>query len=468
MDRESGSNADYAIHRTMPMASKTRSNKRRLRVRLYASLLILDCVGIVLAFVASNLAREDPAFAPAGVGGAAVLLPLFVTIAVSDRDIYGIEFLRRWRHSARRAISALLASSATMVFVAFCLKASAGASLQTLSIGVPLSLVWLSALRFVLHRLAMRMTRGEPLTELLIWDHDGRFEEMPPAALNAATLDLTLDVDNPRALDRLGRLLDRVDRVVISCPVERRATWAMMLKGANIQGELLAPELETVGALNSGSFNGTPTLVVSIGPLDTRSRALKRALDLVLATGATLVLLPLLGLVALAIRIDDGGPLFFVQTRLGRGNRLFSMYKFRSMRTEQCDSDGNQSTAREDKRVTRVGKLIRATSMDELPQLLNVLKGDMSLVGPRPHALGSLAGEKLFWEVDQRYWHRHAAKPGITGLAQVRGFRGATHLQSDLADRLQADLDYVNGWTLWRDVSILLATFKVVLHRNAY
>jgi lipopolysaccharide/colanic/teichoic acid biosynthesis glycosyltransferase len=144
------------------------------------------------------------------------------------------------------------------------------------------------------------------------------------------------------------------------------------------------------------------------------------------------------------------------------------MYKFRSMRADQCDLEGRTSTARGDKRITAVGRVIRATSIDELPQLLNVLKGDMSFVGPRPHALGSLAEEKLFWEIDSRYWHRHAIKPGITGLAQIRGFRGATHQTSDLLDRLQSDLDYLNGWSIRRDLMILLATAKVVLHKNAY
>jgi lipopolysaccharide/colanic/teichoic acid biosynthesis glycosyltransferase len=138
------------------------------------------------------------------------------------------------------------------------------------------------------------------------------------------------------------------------------------------------------------------------------------------------------------------------------------------MRADLCDANGNQSTQRDDDRITRVGRIIRATSMDELPQLLNVLRGDMSLVGPRPHALGSLAGSKLFWEVDQRYWHRHACKPGITGLAQVRGFRGATHESKDLSNRLHADLEYLAGWSIWRDVAILFRTFRVLVHKNAY
>ncbi|MGJ3628242.1 sugar transferase [Sphingomonas sp. MMS24-JH45] len=116
----------------------------------------------------------------------------------------------------------------------------------------------------------------------------------------------------------------------------------------------------------------------------------------------------------------------------------------------------------------RVGRIIRATSVDELPQLLNVLLGSMSIVGPRPHALGSLAGQQLFWEVDERYWHRHVLKPGITGLAQVRGFRGATHLRSDLTQRLHADLEYVVDWSVLRDLAILISTFRVLVHRNAF
>lgn len=124
--------------------------------------------------------------------------------------------------------------------------------------------------------------------------------------------------------------------------------------------------------------------------------------------------------------MEDGGPILFRQRRLGRGNRYFPIYKLRTMRVEGSDAEGSRSTGRDDDRITAIGKFLRRTSMDELAQLVNVLKGEMSIVGPRPHALGSQAGEKLFWQVDNRYWQRHSLRPGITGLAQVRGFRGAT------------------------------------------
>src|SRR3546814_20726473 len=117
------------------------------------------------------------------------------------------------------------------------------------------------------------------------------------------------------------------------------------------------------------------------------------------------------------------------------------------MRVEATDATGTRSASRDDDRITRVGRFIQKTSIDELPQLFNVLLGEMSLVGPRPHALGSTAGNELFWRVDRQYWHRHALKPGITGLAQIRGFRGATNTKRHIVKRLASALEYPRGWS---------------------
>ena len=165
------------------------------------------------------------------------------------------------------------------------------------------------------------------------------------------------------------------------------------------------------------------------------ARIFKRAIDLAIALSALVVLSPIMLLVAVLIKLEDGGPVFFVQQRMGAHNCLFNMLKFRSMRAEQLDCIGGRSTSRDDSRVTRIGALIRRTSIDELPQLINVLRSEMSIVGPRPHALGSQAGEKLFWEVDDDYWQRHSLKPGLTGLAQIRGHRGATETEGHLKER---------------------------------
>jgi len=184
--------------------------------------------------------------------------------------------------------------------------------------------------------------------------------------------------------------------------------------------------------------------------------------------GAVIVLSPLLLVVAALIKLEDGGKVLFVQRRMGRGNQFFDMFKFRSMREEKLDANGERSTGREDDRITRIGSFIRKTSIDELPQIFNVLRGEMSIVGPRPHALGSKANNKLFWQVDKQYWRRHCLKPGLTGLAQVRGHRGATEQEKDLTDRLQSDLEYIANWSLRRDIGIVLRTLKVLHHDNAY
>ena len=441
--------------------------KHRARLRAYGTLFILDILSILTAFMVANAIRSGTPFARSGLDIVVVLMPLYLAVA-ANAGVYGIAFFRRWDHNARNSVAAFCAATAAVLLVSFYLGASNTISRSVFTFGGIVSAVTLVMHRFVLHLAMKRALGGTALNEVVICDDVTPPPDQQGFVVSAAVYGITPDIRDPRALDRIGRLLKTADRVVIACPESRRGAWAMVLKGANIQGEILTPELDTLGTLGASSFSGSSTLVVSIRSLDTRSRAAKRALDLSLALPALFFLAPLLAIVAIAIRFDSGGPVFFVQSRLGRGNRLFSMYKFRSMRIEASDRNGDRSTERGDSRVTRFGRIIRATSVDELPQLFNVLKGDMSLVGPRPHALGSLAGDKLFWEVDQRYWHRHAVKPGITGLAQVRGLRGATHFQSDLADRLQHDLDYLNKWTLWRDVRILVATVKVVLHKNAY
>ena len=133
-----------------------------------------------------------------------------------------------------------------------------------------------------------------------------------------------------------------------------------------------------------------------------------------------------------------------------------------------CDASGACSTARDDERLTPIGRFLRRTSLDELPQLFNVLSGDMSLVGPRPHAVASTAADSPFWDIDGRYWHRGAVKPGITGLAQIRGYRGATLTEEDLRNRVNSDLEYMSDWSLWRDIWVLAKTFRVLVHENAF
>jgi len=132
------------------------------------------------------------------------------------------------------------------------------------------------------------------------------------------------------------------------------------------------------------------------------------------------------------------------------------------------DDEAKKTTSRSDPRVTRVGNFLRRTSLDELPQFINVLVGDMSIVGPRPHAERTAVGSTMLWEIDGAYWHRHVVKPGITGLAQVRGHRGSLLEERQLTERLNADLEYVSNWSMANDLIIILRTASVLVHRNAF
>ncbi len=201
-------------------------------------------------------------------------------------------------------------------------------------------------------------------------------------------IEISPDPNDPTNLDRLGRYMQNMDRVIISCPDEDRDLWAPLMRAAGVQGEFVSSALWRLGALKLQVERGFSTIVVSAKPLGVEARVMKRLMDLAVSSAALVALAPLMAIVAVLIKLEDGGPVLFKQRRMGRGNRFFWIYKFRSMQVEQGDADGNRSAARDDDRATRFGRLIRRTSIDELPQLFNVWRGDMSLVGPRPARLG--------------------------------------------------------------------------------
>jgi putative colanic acid biosynthesis UDP-glucose lipid carrier transferase len=184
----------------------------------------------------------------------------------------------------------------------------------------------------------------------------------------------------------------------------------------------------------------------------------KRAFDIAVAALALLIFAPLLLVLALAIRIESSGPVLFRQHRTGLGGQPFTIFKLRSMHVHQPKGVLVQAS-RGDDRITVVGRFIRALSLDELPQLLNVLRGDMSLVGPRPHALSHDAD----WACAvPNYASRFRARPGLTGLAQVNGYRGQVHSTRDIDDRVRADIDYIDNWSFGRDIEIILKTLPLL------
>jgi len=440
---------------------------RRFRYRLL--LVLLDQAALLIGIGLAQGLRDVRWLSPGGVDIAVLASPIYFMMALM-RDAYGQPVLANRALSINRAAFAWMAMVATLLLIVLFFSGNTKISRVGLTVALACSGLLIIVSRRLFTSIVKSRPRYELVSELLIIDSPD--DAMPPFGdidvLNTWEEGLSADVDNPYALHQLGRIMGYYDRVIVSCSRERRGDWALVLKGANVQGEIVQPGLRALGAFGIGSAGDEDTVMVARGPLSIVQRAEKRLLDLAITIPVLILLLPVMIATAIAIRLDSPGPVFFRQVRIGRGNRLFRIYKFRSMRHESSDGQGARSTARDDDRITRVGRFIRRTSIDELPQLINVLLGDMSLVGPRPHALGSLAGDELFWKVNREYWVRHALKPGITGLAQVRGFRGATHERVDLLNRLEADLEYLSGWTLPRDLAIMLSTVRVLFHRNAY
>ncbi|MBV7258746.1 sugar transferase [Erythrobacter crassostreae] len=441
----------------------------RRRLRAYALILLVDAVLINLSFAIAALAYEGIWWEPRSMLAAQTLLPLYFTIAMYN-STYGQKALDDWVFAVRQALTALLVSAALLNFVGFYTKSNAEFSRVAVTLGLIGAAFAIAASRRVVPRLIERFWGGRVRNRLVI--NDGGPEFALPLSLTVDAKDYDLDPagDDPFMRERLGKLLRNQDRVVVSCPPERRMEWAVLLKSSGVYGEIVSETAHELGALGVNRFKDqdATSLIVSTGPLGLRGRIAKRVFDIFAAIFGLIILSPLLLYVALRIKLEDAGSILFVQERVGRGNQPFHMLKFRSMRMGQLDPDGEVSTAREDDRITRVGAFIRRTSIDELPQLINVLRGEMSIVGPRPHALGSRANNKFFWEVDGQYWQRHSLKPGLTGLAQVRGHRGATEQEKDLTDRLQSDLEYIARWSIQRDLQIVYRTLWVLRHKNAY
>lgn len=441
----------------------------RRRLRAYVLMLIADGVMLNFSFALAALLWEGRWWEPRAMVAAQAMLPAFFTIALYN-GTYGVRALSNWLFAARQALIALIVSAALINFLGFYTKTNEDFSRASVTLGLLFTALLLVALRRTVAVLIDHRWSGRVTNRMVIDDGGDSFPFEGAEVIKAADYNLDPASHDPFMLDRLGKLLRNQDKVVVSCPRERREGWALLLKSAGVYGEIVNEPAHTLGAVGLHRYEtlDRTTLVVSTGPLGLRDRILKRGFDVVVALGGLIVLSPVLIAAAVLIKLEDGGPVLFIQRRLGRGNLFFDMFKFRSMRQEKHDHHGDRSTGRDDDRLTRMGAFIRRTSIDELPQLFNVLKGEMSIVGPRPHAIGSRANNKYFWDIDRMYWQRHSLKPGLTGLAQVRGHRGATEVEKDLTDRLQSDLEYIAGWSLLRDISIVLRTVMVLRHDNAY
>jgi Undecaprenyl-phosphate glucose phosphotransferase len=273
-------------------------------------------------------------------------------------------------------------------------------------------------------------------------------------------------------IDELLRLvpLQPIDEVIIALPLSAETKFKELfrkLEALAIDVRLSIEPLASPFQIRGASYIGdVPLLTVAERPLASSQAFFKMMEDIIVATILLVFFAPLMILITILIKIDSRGPIFFKQERFGLNKEVIKVMKFRTMRVDRADASGAERTVRNDPRVTRVGFILRRSSLDELPQLINVLRGEMSLVGPRPHAVKMKVGGRLYGDVVEQYPHRHRVKPGITGWAQVNGLRGEVDTLEKARARVAYDLYYIEHWSPWLDLKILMKTAGIVLSKE--
>ncbi|MBN9063576.1 MAG: undecaprenyl-phosphate glucose phosphotransferase [Rhizobiales bacterium 65-9] len=425
---------------------------------------------------------------------ASIAVAVFMALAFEAMQIYTPSALRSLRHQGLRIIACW-----TCVFLA------ALGALFFLKIGTSYSRVWLG-LWFFLGLGLILIERAIVAGIVRRLAHDGRLdrrtvivgggapgEQLIRALESQRDSDLRiLGVFDDRADDRspdivaaypkLGGVSDlvefarrtRVDLIVFSVPVTAEARILAMLRKLwvlPIDIKLSAHASRLRFRPRSYSYIGmVPVLDIIDRPIADWDVVLKWLFDKAVGSLLMIALTPVLLLAAIAVKLDSRGPVFFKQRRYGFNNELVEVYKFRSMYVEASDATASKLVTKGDPRVTRVGRFIRKTSIDELPQLFNVVfKGNLSLVGPRPHAVHAKAADKLYDDVVDGYFARHKVKPGITGWAQINGWRGETDTPDKIQRRVEHDIYYIENWSLFFDLYILAKTpFALMKTENAY
>lgn len=453
-------------------------------------LLLVAATSILSTAIALQLIPQSMASA---YGNAALIGALCYAGLAEIVGAYDIDARFSMRAGWTRVATAWLATGMFLMTLGFLLKVSEdfsrGWALTWFVIGGGSILVartagtvWLSRLkkRGVLnHRVAIfgAGSQGDRLAkyilgnEKLTIDLVGFFDDRMPERLPEREVGLPMYGNLADLIAHIRR--GHVDQVIVALP------WSAEKRLQEVVAELaitpvrirLAPDLATFAFSQRPVvlLGDLPVMTLFERPISGVDQLLKRAEDLALGTLVLILIAPLLLLVAIAVKLDSPGPVFFFQDREGFNNRRFRIWKFRSMRSDRCETDGITQARKDDVRVTRVGRLIRRTSIDELPQLFNVLRGEMSLVGPRPHAPSTKAGDRVFSDVVAHYAARHKVKPGMTGWAQVNGWRGETDTEDKLLKRLEHDLYYIENWSVLLDLYILVRTVGTVFfQRTAY
>jgi Undecaprenyl-phosphate glucose phosphotransferase len=426
----------------------------------------------------------------AAIAGVSVLVLLAFQVA----DIYQVQAFRGHEKQYFRLASAWSVVFLILISVSFFAKAGDLFSRVWLGSFYVIGLLALLAFRRALFILVRRWTKEGRLTRRTAIVGGGEAGEALAQAIrdqgdsDVRVIGLFDDRGDdrspqaeagPRKLGTVDDLVEfarrsRIDLVIFSLPVMAEGRILQMLKKLwvlPVDIRLSAHSNKLRFRPRSYSYLGNvPVLDVFDRPITDWDVVTKYLFDKIIGSVALVCALPLLLLVAIAIKLDSRGPVFFKQRRHGFNNELIEVYKFRSLRADMTDHSAQKSVTKDDPRVTRVGRFIRKTSIDELPQLINVVfKGNLSLVGPRPHAVNQKIEDRQFDEAVDGYFARHRVKPGITGWAQVNGWRGELTSPEKIKQRVEHDLYYIENWSLMFDLMILAKTPLALLKsENAY
>ena len=446
---------------------------------------IADGIIITLASLAACLIYSffltDHAIAFSTHFGVGLMAGLFYVLCAYNFGLYRIQELFRQEPDNQRIIVSWLCAILILTLVLFILKVGSSVSRGSVvlfsAFGAFGLLIWRQQINRQLRRgLELGVIRGRRAIVLGNVDELARFSRGYLLAQFGIDEVERIGFSNYRGPDAALPIIDRtierardinVEEVILAFP------WAPSAELELIRSRLrllplaasILPDRAVSGILSHDKSGALPLIEFQRVPLSKAERLIKRMLDLAIASIALALLAPLMALVAIAIKIESRGPVIFRQRRRGFNGKVFAIYKFRTMTVVE-DGPTIVLVTKNDSRVTRVGHILRRTSIDEIPQLINVLRGDMSVVGPRPHAL---AVDDQYREMVASYAFRQHVIPGMSGWAQINGYRGETRSVDCIAKRVECDLWYINNWSIFLDLQILLrTTIEVFRRRNAY
>jgi Undecaprenyl-phosphate glucose phosphotransferase len=450
---------------------------------------LLVLAGFVLFFAYVGVGTHLNWHYPVLIIGASVNAVLLLEIF----DCYQLSSLMRPALIFHRLVSAWAATFGVVALLGFLLKMSEDFSRFWFGMWFVAGLAILLLLRFILARVVRRWARNGRMERRAVIVGGGKAAEGLIRSIEQQPYnDIRIcgifdDRDNTRSppivagypkLGTISELIEfariaRIDMLIVSLPISAELRVLSLLKKLwvlPVDIRLSAHSAQLRFRPRSYSFIGAvPMLDIADRPIDNWDSVAKRIFDIVFSLIGIIVFSPIMLATAIAIKLDSKGPVLFKQKRHGFNNEIIDVYKFRSMYTNMSDHAAKNVVTKNDPRVTRVGRIIRKTSIDELPQFFNSLLGSLSLVGPRPHAVTAQSQNKLWHEVVDGYFARHRVKPGVTGWAQINGWRGEIDNDDKIKMRTEFDLYYIENWSLWFDLKILVLTpIRLLNTENAY